>query len=320
MIQLITLVHLRRYSAGDQGGTPVIEHAAAPVHVEHLRPGDHACVEFDDVESRWEVLTAFAQIGLARGERVMLLLDPDDLDDAATVARVDDGTGVAAGAHEHGHLVVARNTSLYFPDGRFDADRTRRAYAAATQQTVDDGHHALRVAVSMAWAPRAGWSDDELMAWEGSAEHLFRPARFAALCWYDRARFSEHMLAGAREIHPVHVLDRLSMLEVTRHPGGARIAGSGSREELTRVLTDVLARGPEQSPLHFELDLAGARDVDAHCAWMLIDLAGALPPADRLVVRCDRSLEMVLRGLGADAVPQLELAVASDLNDAAGVA
>src|SRR5690606_2385932 len=124
-----------------------------------------------------------------------------------------------------------------------------------------------------------------------------------------RARFSEHMLAGAREIHPVRVLDGLSVLEVTRHPGGARIAGSGSREDLTRVLTDVLARGQEQGPLHFELDLADARDVDAHCAWMLIDLAAALPAPDRLVMRCERTLETVVRGLCADAVPQLELAV-----------
>src|SRR5690606_34241621 len=91
-----------------------------------------------------------------------------------------------------------------------------------------------------------GGADEELVAWEGSAEHLFRSARFAALCWYDRARFSEHMLAGAREIHPVRVLDGLSVLEVTRHPGGARTAGSGYREDLTRVLTDVLARGQEQ--------------------------------------------------------------------------
>jgi hypothetical protein len=277
-------------------------------------------VEFDDVEARWEVLTAFAHIGLARGERVMLVLDPDDLDDAATVVRVDAGTGVVADAHEDGHLVVARNTPPHFPDGRFDADRRRAAYLAATRRAVDDGHRALRVAVSMAWAPRAGWSDEELVAWEGSAEHLFRSARFAALCWYDRARFSEHMLAGAREIHPVRVLDGLSVLEVTRHPGGARIAGSGSREDLTRVLTDVLARGQEQGPLHFELDLADARDVDAHCAWMLIDLAAALPAPDRLVVRCERTLETVLRGLGADAVPQLELAVTGGEQGAEGVA
>src|SRR5690606_30057821 len=101
---------------------------------------------------------AFAHIGLARGERVMLVLDPDDLDDAATVVRVDAGTGVVADAHEDGHLVVARNTPTHFPDGRFDADRRRAAYLAATRRAVDDGHRALRVAVSMAWAPRAGWS------------------------------------------------------------------------------------------------------------------------------------------------------------------
>jgi hypothetical protein len=309
---------------------PVIEHCETPVAegrripVERLRPGDHSCMDFDDVEARWEVLTAFTQIGLARGERVLLILDPDDLTDDAAVARLDGGTGHADAARERGQFVVARNTPLYFPDGeQFDADRQRRAYAAATESAVNDGYRALRVTISMEWAPRAGWSDDQLAAWEGSAEHLFASAPFAALCWYDRDRFSEHMLTSARRIHPVQVMDRLGMLEVTRHSRGARIAGSaelGSREEFTRILGEVLARRAEQGPLRFELDLADMCYMDAHCAWMLIDLAAALPAGDRLVVRCPRMLETVLRGLGADGVPQMELVAENDQDGTEGVA
>ncbi|MHA6618454.1 MEDS domain-containing protein [Pseudonocardia sp. DLS-67] len=307
----------------------MIEHAEDHVTeerripVERLQPGDHSCVDVDDVEARWEVLTAFAQIGLARGERVMLVLDPDDLNDDAAVARLDRGTGVAAAAQERGQFVVARNTPLYFPDGHFDAGRQRGAYAAAIEQAVGDGYKALRVTISMAWAPRAGWSADDLVAWEGSAEQLFESSRFAALCWYDRERFSERMLAGARRVHPVQVIDRLGMLEVSRHPGGARIAGSaelGSREEFTRILSEALARHPEQGPLHFELDLADMCYMDAHCAWMLIDLAAALPEGDRLVIRCEQTLEMVLRALGADGVRQIALVVKKASDGAQGVA
>jgi hypothetical protein len=284
------------------------------IPVEILRPGDHSCMDFVGVEARWEVLTAFTQIGLARGERVMLILDPDDLNDDATVARLDGGTGYADAARERGQFIVARNTPLYFPDGRFDADHQRRVYAAATEHAVNDGYRALRVTISMAWAPRAGWSDEQLMAWESSVEHLFESSPFAALCWYDRERFSEHMLAGARHIHPVQVMDRLGTLEISRHPGGAKIAGSaelGSHEEFSRILGEVLARRPEQGLLRFELDLADICYMDAHCAWMLIDLATSLPEGDRLVIRCARMLEMVLHALGADTVPQLELVVQS---------
>jgi DcmR-like sensory protein len=308
---------------------PVIEHLE-PHHmddrripVERLHPGDHSCMDLVDVEARWEVLTAFAQIGLANGERVMLILDPDDVSDDDAVARLDGGTGLADAARERGQFIVARNTPLYFPDGRFDADEQRQAYAAATDQAVKDGYRALRVTISMSWAPRAGWSDEQLMAWESSVEHLFASSPFAALCWYDRKRFSERMLAGARRIHPVRVMDRLGSLEVTRHPGRARLAGSaelGTREEFTRILGEALARRPEQGPLHFELDLADMCYMDAHCAWMLIDLAAALPAGDRLVIRCARTLEMVLRGLGADGVPQLELVVESDMDGTEGVA
>jgi hypothetical protein len=293
------------------------------IPVERLRPGDHSCMAVDDVEARWEVLTAFAQIGLARGERVMLVLDPDDVSDGDAVARLDGGTGYADAARERGQFVVARNTPLYFPDGHFDAERQRRAYAAAAEQAAHDGFRGLRVTISMGWAPRAGWGDDQLMEWEGSAEHLFASYPFAALCWYERERFSERMLAGAGRIHPVQVMDRLGMLEVTWSPGGARVAGAadlGTREEFTRILSEVLARRPAQGPLHFELDLGDMCYMDAHCAWMLIDLAAALPTEDRLVIRCMRMLEMVLRGLGAGGVPQLHLVVEGDPDGAEGVA
>jgi anti-sigma regulatory factor (Ser/Thr protein kinase) len=270
-------------------------------------------MDVGDVEARWEVLTAFAQLGLARGEKVMLILDPDDLNDDDAVARLDGGTGHVAAARGCGQLVVARNTPFYFPDGRFDADQLRKGYAAATEQAVTDGYRGLRVTISMSWSPRAGWSDEELLAWESSVEQLFTASPFAALCWYDRERFSEGMLAGARRVHPVTVLDGLGSLEVTRHPTRTRIAGSaelGTRKEFGRILGAALARRPDHGPLHVELDLADLCHMDARCAWMLIDLAVSLPPRDRLVVRCLRTLEMVLRGLGADGVPQLELVVA----------
>lgn len=293
------------------------------IPVEHLRPGDHSCMDVVDVEDRWDVLTAFAQLGLARGEKVMLILDPDDLNDDDVVARLDGGAGHAGAAREHGQLIVARNTPLYFPDGHFDADQQRAAYAAATEQAVNDGYRALRVTISMAWSPRAGWSDERLMAWEGSVAELFASSPFVALCWYERERFSERMLVGARRIHPVQVMGRLGSLAVTRHPGRTRIAGSAelaTRAEFGRILGEALARRPEHGPLHLELDLTDMCYTDAHCAWMLIDLGASLRPGDRLVIRCTRTLEMVLRGLGADGVPQLHLIVQTGVEGTAGVA
>jgi hypothetical protein len=103
---------------------------------------------------------------------------------------------------------------------------------------------------------------------------------------------------------------------------GAFLTDVAARPDLTYagVLGEALARRPYQGPLHFELDLADMCYLDAHCAWLLIDLAASLPAGDRLVIRCTRTLEMVLRGLGSDAVPQLELVVGNDVGSAAGVA
>ncbi|MGW2349543.1 hypothetical protein [Actinacidiphila glaucinigra] len=46
------------------------------VPVDRMASGDHACLGFQDEDDRWEIRAAFTAIGLARGERVLLLTGP----------------------------------------------------------------------------------------------------------------------------------------------------------------------------------------------------------------------------------------------------
>lgn len=291
------------------------------VPVERVRPGDHACLDFTDVEARWQVVTAYTRSGLARGEKVMVVLDPADLNDDDALARLDGGTGQARKAHTDGQLVVGRNTDVYLPDGRLDKERQIRTFAEVLAHTKQEGYTGLRYGGDASFAPKNGVDDDQLVDYEASVEPLFADPALTALCWYDRQQFGEHIVATMRRIHPIQVMEQLGVLEVTRSSDGARIAGSARPDnsaDLTEALRELLGRQPDGSPFRFELDLTDLCYLEAHCAWQLVDFASRLQGDDRLVVRCGPTLEMALRGLGADDVPRLELRV-EDVEDGDGV-
>ncbi|WP_037959279.1 MEDS domain-containing protein [Streptomyces violens] len=284
------------------------------IPVERLQPGDHSCMDVTDRANRWQVLAAFTRTGLARGEKVLLLLDPSDLNDDDAVACLDGGTGHTEAALRSGQFVLGRNTPAYLPDGRFSKERQVRSFAAEAERAREAGYPRLRGAGDMAWAPRAGVADDEVVDYETSLAELFADEYLTALCWYDRQQCGDDLVASARRVHPLQVMESLGALEVTRAPGGgARFAGSaelGSREEFTRALRAALFPRPGNIPVRYELDLTDLAYMEAHCAWQLLDLVAGLPREDTAVVHCGPMLETALRGLGSADVPQLELRAA----------
>ncbi|WP_030609200.1 MEDS domain-containing protein [Streptomyces sclerotialus] len=289
------------------------------VPVERLGPGDHSCMDVVDWKARWQVLAAFTRTGLARGEKVLLVLDPSDLNDGDALSCLDGGMGQVEDALASGQLVLARNTSVYVPDGRFSKERQLRTHGALIEEARKEGYPRLRGAGDMAWAPQAGVNDEEVVDYEISVAALFADAYFTGLCWYDRQQCSDQLVATMRRIHPLQVMERLGALEVTWIPDGARIAGSaelGSREEFTKALHEALVRRPDSGSCRYEFDLRDLAYMEAHCAWHLIDFAAGLPRNHKVVVRCGAMLEMTLRGLGSAAVPQLELHVADEEDSA----
>ena len=52
---------------------------AHTIAVEQMRLGDHAFAHYADDDVRWEVPAVFAYRGLARGEKVIVMMDPSVL-------------------------------------------------------------------------------------------------------------------------------------------------------------------------------------------------------------------------------------------------
>jgi hypothetical protein len=267
---------------------------------------------FTDVEARWQVLTAYTRTGLARKEKVLLVLDPSDLSDDDAVARMDDDSGQVKAARDSGQLVVERNVSVYLPDGRFDKERQLTAAAPMIENVQGEGWRGLRAAADMTWALRSGVDLDEVIDYEVSIGPMVTIPGVTGICWYDRRRFSSYWVAAAQAAHPIQVVERLDAVRITQSPRGWRIVGSAelsTRGEFTEALSEALKQPDSGAPFHFELDLTDLCFMEAYCAWQLISFVASLPESTKVTVRCGPLLGVVLRGLGSDTVPQLELSV-----------
>jgi MEDS: MEthanogen/methylotroph, DcmR Sensory domain len=88
--------------------------------VEQLRPGDHAFAHYADDDVRWEVPAVFAYQGLARGEKVIVMMDPALLADDACARLAAYGGGAARAS---GQLEFSSMRELIGPEQPFTALR-----------------------------------------------------------------------------------------------------------------------------------------------------------------------------------------------------
>ncbi len=113
------------------------------VGVDRLEPGDHAFFSYSDDETRWEILSVFTQQGLARDEKVGLLVDVGY--SAEWVAdRVAGGTASARRALRGGQLVVSN--APRFARGEFDAARLVEGARRRLDTVLAEGYTGLRSA------------------------------------------------------------------------------------------------------------------------------------------------------------------------------
>ncbi|WP_167828783.1 MEDS domain-containing protein [Streptomyces sp. MZ04] len=287
--------------------------ATRTVSVTRMNAGDHACLGFDDDEDRWELRAAYTDIGLSRGEQVMLFTDP------ATTPAIAAEQLRAAGfpfeeAFHDGQLVVVNEVPGYDPDSGFDPAERARTWVELTEQARHKGFSGLRVVGDMGWAAEPGVDHDLLVAYETGLSPLFAEIGFTAVCEYDRRRFGDDLLRRIRRAHPKKVLHRLGALEVVRTGGELRIAGDAdlcTREEFTTALTHALTGSARPITGHARptaLDLSELCFIDVHSAALLVRLARGLPRDQRITVRVRRAQSKVIRLCGAAEVPQLVLA------------
>ncbi|MFG2501885.1 MEDS domain-containing protein [Streptomyces sp. NPDC048441] len=279
--------------------------AGRAVSVTRMNSGDHACLGFDDEESRWELRAAYADIGLSRGERVVFFTDPATT--PAIAAEHLSASGFPLGpALMDGRLSVVNEVPGYDPVTGFDPAERARTWVEMTDQARHQGFAGLRAVGDMCWAAEPDVDQDLLVEYESGLTPLFAEIGFTAICEYDRRKFDDGLIGRIHVAHPKRVLHRLGALDISRTGTVLRIAGDvdlATREEFDSALAHALT-GPGRPRV---LDLSELCFMDVHGASRLVRLARGLPRDQVLMVRCHPVQDKVIRLCGAADVPQLVL-------------
>ena len=285
--------------------------SAPAVGVARLQPGDHAFLAFCDDEERWEILSTFTREGLAREEKVFLLLDVQSSGEAA--ARVAGGGAAALRAIDDGRLVVSG--SPRFERGKFDAGRLVEGVRRRIGTAVAEGFSGLRSASEMSLALAPVDHLGQAVEYEAALHAaLFRgdldgpgDPRYTALCQWDTRLFGPTgAMAAARDVHPVTLLPRLGTLHAAIAGNRLIVTGDSdlsSRAEWGRALR-LLAGRPGDTLV---LDISDLSFFDAHSAGAVLRMAAALPAQRRLEVWCRSAQRRTLHTLGARSVARLSV-------------
>jgi hypothetical protein len=277
------------------------------VGVDRLRPGDHAFFAYSDDETRWEILAVFTQQGLARDEKVGLLVDVGH-SPGWVAERVAGGAAAARRALRDGRLTVSN--APRFERGEFDAARLVEGARRRLDTVLAEGYAGLRSAseMSLALAPieHLGQAVEYEIALHAS---LFsgQSTRYTALCYWDERLFGgTDAMKEARSVHPVIVLDRLGALQATVSRNRVSITGESdlaSRAEFDEALRSLAGLpGPT-----LVLDISDLSFFDAHSAGAVVRLAAGLTSPRRLEVHCRSAQRRLLHLLGGRTLDQLSI-------------
>ncbi|GAA0480229.1 hypothetical protein GCM10010361_51280 [Streptomyces olivaceiscleroticus] len=282
------------------------EHRLIPVH--HMRPGDHAFVSYDNDEARWDVLTAFTRLGLARGERVIVFPRPG-LPEEEVLARLDFPHRTTATARIEGQLVLSSMRRLISPDHVFTADRQWSRLREETAQAVAEGYTGLRTFIDMHWVPELDADVRTMMHRESHAEDLFTGRPYSEICAYDRRWFTPEVLTAMAEAHPRNLLEKLGTLRTERTPDGAlRFVGEADAATKRPFLTALeLALVQSTGAGRLTLDLIPLHFLSVGCATGLLTRVQDASGHHRVEVRCGPVQLRLLHQLGATSIPRLTL-------------
>ncbi|POX37848.1 hypothetical protein C3486_26205 [Streptomyces sp. Ru73] len=287
--------------AGDASDARLI-----PVH--HMRPGDHAFVSYDNDEVRWETLTAFTRLGLARGERVIVFPHPA-VSEEEVLARLDFPHRTTATARAEGRLVLSSMRRLISPDPAFTADRQWSRLREETARAVAEGFTGLRTFIDMHWVPDLGADVHTMMHRESNAHDLFRDRPYSEICAYDRRWFAPEVLTAMADAHPRNLLERLGALRAERAPDGALCFVGEADTATKRLLRTTLELALAQSAAtgRLVLDLYRLHFLSVGCATVLLSMVQDADGHDRVDVRCGPVQLRLLQRLGASSIPRLTL-------------
>jgi anti-anti-sigma regulatory factor len=288
---------------------PVDAHTMA---VTQMRLGDHAFAHYAADDARWELLSAFCALGLAGGEKVVVLADPAiPVDEAYRRMFPDDG--FADKALATGQLTFQSMHAMIHPDLHFTPERQISRLFEEVERARRQGYAGLRSAIDMAWVHEWGLDVEGVIHRETHADALFARRQYAELCSYDRRRFAPEVIEAMRVGHPMALLERPGDLDAYHSINGLHLIGDAdmaTRDRFVAVLRRAFTNAAVVGRLL--LDLSRLAFLSAACAADLLRFVAQADRYERVDVHCSPFHAQVLRKLGSARIKRLTVTTAQE--------
>ncbi|MGZ5231171.1 MAG: MEDS domain-containing protein [Burkholderiales bacterium] len=160
----------------------------------------HICAFFNSSGEKYRVLLPFIKEGLEPGERAFHIVDPAERE--AHLRQLGSAGIDAASVEKIGQFELLDWNEFYFPDGRFNEERTVAQWIEALEGAVQKGYPRTRVIARLEWARDDA---DELLQYESNFNRTPRN-RDPVICIYDLSKHSATFIMDIMRTHPMIII------------------------------------------------------------------------------------------------------------------
>lgn len=160
---------------------------------------EHIALFHKSHEEQLATVVPFVRQGIARGERVMYVLD--ELSEADAIEALRGGDVDVDAAAESGALTFHTLEETYLRNGYFDPDDMLALYSDALDEATAE-YPALRVTASTNWLLDDRATIGRFMEYESRVNDLFHGEDCIALCHYDCTTLPPEILVDVIRTHP----------------------------------------------------------------------------------------------------------------------
>lgn len=174
----------------------------AGTEIEHF----HVCAFFDSRTEEYAVLGPFFKEGINQGEKSLLIINPDHMDEHRAQLQ-DAGIDVPA-CEACGQLELATWQGTYLDaNGVFEKDRMMATLDEACALALSNGFPRMRIMGNMDWVFGDAPGTQEILAYEAQVNEVLAKNRQPAICVYDTAKLSGSMMMDLLRTHPLTLIN-----------------------------------------------------------------------------------------------------------------
>jgi len=167
-----------------------------------ISEGIHLCYIYNDDAEREKAMASFFARGLAKGEKIMCIVDSVSPHDVRKHLK---HMGVVV-EDADASFSTAENDASYCPQGRFSPDDLLKGVGDFTRTAKAAGFNGTRISGDMSWALRHNIELKDLMEYEIKVLDYLKHCPFTAICEYDARKFDGATIMDVLSVHPAMII------------------------------------------------------------------------------------------------------------------